>query len=105
MRLSARDELTLFVNHLKSEFVGGRQLSPEALRRAQLETRRKRLAQASYVAELVAALPQELLDLTWSCRRPIDGFRPCGACKACRAREMANLQGLRAPAAPAENRA
>lgn len=55
--------------------------------------------------ELIAALPQALLDLTWSCRRPLDGFRPCGACKACRAREAANLQGLRVPAAPAENRA
>ncbi|HEX5767762.1 MAG TPA: 7-cyano-7-deazaguanine synthase, partial [Burkholderiales bacterium] len=51
-------------------------------------------------AELIAALPQALLDLTWSCRRPLDGFRPCGVCKACMAR-----QGLRVPAAPAENRA
>jgi 7-cyano-7-deazaguanine synthase in queuosine biosynthesis len=50
-------------------------------------------------AELIAALPQELLDLTWSCRRP-DGFRPCGVCKACIAR-----QGLRVPATAAENRA
>jgi 7-cyano-7-deazaguanine synthase in queuosine biosynthesis len=51
-------------------------------------------------AELAAALPQELLDLTWSCRRPLDGVRPCGTCKACRVR-----QGLRVPAAAAENRA
>jgi 7-cyano-7-deazaguanine synthase in queuosine biosynthesis len=54
-------------------------------------------------AELAAALPQELLDLTWSCRRPVqaaEGFRPCLSCKACRAR-----QGLRTPAAPAHNRA
>jgi 7-cyano-7-deazaguanine synthase in queuosine biosynthesis len=51
-------------------------------------------------AELAAALPQELLDLTWSCRRPVDGFRPCGTCKACKVR-----QGLRVPAAAAENRA
>jgi 7-cyano-7-deazaguanine synthase in queuosine biosynthesis len=50
-------------------------------------------------AELAAALPQELLDLTWSCRRPVDGLRPCMVCKACRAR-----QGLRTPAGPAENR-
>jgi 7-cyano-7-deazaguanine synthase in queuosine biosynthesis len=50
--------------------------------------------------ELAAALPQELLDLTWSCRRPLDGVRPCGTCKACRVR-----QGLRVPAAAAENRA
>jgi 7-cyano-7-deazaguanine synthase in queuosine biosynthesis len=50
-------------------------------------------------SELAARLPQELLDLTWSCRRPVEGFRPCGACKACRAR-----QGLRLPAMTAENR-
>jgi 7-cyano-7-deazaguanine synthase in queuosine biosynthesis len=50
-------------------------------------------------AELAAALPQALLDLTWSCRRPLEGLRPCGACKACRAR-----QGLRAPAPAADNR-
>jgi len=40
--------------------------------------------------ELAAALPRELLDLTWSCRRPVregGGFRPCGACKACLARQ------------------
>ena len=40
--------------------------------------------------ELAAALPGELLELTWSCRRPVRaaaGFRPCGACKACLARE------------------
>jgi 7-cyano-7-deazaguanine synthase in queuosine biosynthesis len=59
-------------------------------------------------AELVAALPQELLDLTWSCRRPIGGFRPCQVCKACRAREMAKKpaeqqQGLRGATAPAQN--
>jgi 7-cyano-7-deazaguanine synthase in queuosine biosynthesis len=51
-------------------------------------------------AELAAALPQELRDLTWSCRRPLEGYRPCGACKACQAR-----QGLHAPFATAENRA
>jgi 7-cyano-7-deazaguanine synthase in queuosine biosynthesis len=50
--------------------------------------------------ELAAALPQELLDLTWSCRRPLEGLRPCLVCKACRAR-----QGLRRPAAPAQNQA
>jgi 7-cyano-7-deazaguanine synthase in queuosine biosynthesis len=52
-------------------------------------------------AELADALPAELLDLTWSCRRPVqtaDGFRPCWSCKACKAR-----QGLHAPAAPAHN--
>jgi 7-cyano-7-deazaguanine synthase in queuosine biosynthesis len=51
-------------------------------------------------AELAAALPPELLDLTWSCRRPVEGFKPCGTCKACRVR-----QGLHTPAAAAENRA
>lgn len=49
-------------------------------------------------ARLAAALPPELLDLTWSCRRPVEGFRPCLVCKACRARE-----DLRVPAAPAHN--
>lgn len=52
-------------------------------------------------AELAAALPPDLLDLTWSCRRPVetaDGFRPCLSCKACKAR-----QGLRTPTAPAHN--
>src|SRR5688500_1636992 len=48
--------------------------------------------------EIAAALPQELLDLTWSCRRPVDGLRPCLACKACKAR-----QGLRTPRATAQN--
>jgi len=51
-------------------------------------------------ADLAAALPRELVELTWSCRRPVDGFRPCMVCKACRARE-----GLRPPVGPAENRA
>ncbi len=43
--------------------------------------------------DLAAGLPPELLQLTWSCRRPLadasDGrsrYRPCGACKACLAR-------------------
>jgi 7-cyano-7-deazaguanine synthase in queuosine biosynthesis len=39
--------------------------------------------------ELASALPRELLEMTWSCRRPVrtgEGFRPCGACKACLAR-------------------
>jgi 7-cyano-7-deazaguanine synthase in queuosine biosynthesis len=39
---------------------------------------------------LAARLPRELLDLTWSCRRPLGeagAFRPCGACKACLARQ------------------
>src|ERR687897_852462 len=38
-------------------------------------------------AELAAALPKELLNLTWSCRRPVGGYRPCMACKACSIRE------------------
>src|SRR4051794_7504330 len=39
--------------------------------------------------ELAKSLPRELLEMTWSCRRPVseaDGWRPCGACKACLAR-------------------
>jgi len=54
---------------------------------------------------LVAALPNELVDLTWSCRRPLAGGRVCGACKACRAREKACAQGLRGVAEVAQNRA
>ncbi len=42
-------------------------------------------------AELAARLPRELVDLTWSCRRPVresnGAFRPCGTCKACLARQ------------------
>lgn len=42
-------------------------------------------------AELAARLPRELVELTWSCRRPVresnGAFRPCGACKACLARQ------------------
>ena len=56
-------------------------------------------------SDLVRALPGELLDLTWSCRRPAEGGRPCGACKACRAREKAYAEGLRAPVKVAQNRA
>ena len=39
---------------------------------------------------LAARLPRELVELTWSCRRPLrdaEGWRPCGACKACLARQ------------------
>ena len=38
---------------------------------------------------LAASLPRELVELTWSCRRPVPqgaGWRPCGGCKACLAR-------------------
>ncbi|HYX63665.1 MAG TPA: hypothetical protein VE935_05540 [Burkholderiales bacterium] len=41
-------------------------------------------------AELAAGLPPPLVELTWSCRRPVragSGYRPCGACKACLARQ------------------
>jgi 7-cyano-7-deazaguanine synthase in queuosine biosynthesis len=51
-------------------------------------------------AELAAGLPPELLELTWSCRRPLEGLRPCGDCKACRVR-----RDLRIPARAAENQA
>ena len=53
-------------------------------------------------AEIAAALPAALLDLTWSCRRPVGGSRPCLVCKACKARQFA--QGLRTPAEAAQNR-
>jgi 7-cyano-7-deazaguanine synthase in queuosine biosynthesis len=39
--------------------------------------------------ELADGLPAGLLELTWSCRRPVlaaGSYRPCGACKACLAR-------------------
>ena len=39
--------------------------------------------------EIASLLPQDLLQLTWSCRTPErtpSGFRACGVCKACRAR-------------------
>ena len=39
--------------------------------------------------DLAAGLPRELVELTWSCRRPLaegSRYRPCGACKACLAR-------------------
>jgi 7-cyano-7-deazaguanine synthase in queuosine biosynthesis len=52
-------------------------------------------------AEIAAALPAGLLDLTWSCRRPVGGSRPCLDCKACKARQFA--QGLRTPAEAAQN--
>lgn len=52
-------------------------------------------------AEIAAALPAGLLDLTWSCRRPAGGSRPCLECKACKARQFA--QGLRTPAEAAQN--
>jgi 7-cyano-7-deazaguanine synthase in queuosine biosynthesis len=45
-------------------------------------------------AELARLLPRELLDLTWSCRRPVrsaSGYEACGQCKACRARADAPL--------------
>lgn len=52
-------------------------------------------------AAIAAALPAGLLDLTWSCRRPVGGSRPCLVCKACKARQFA--QGLRTPAEAAQN--
>ena len=39
--------------------------------------------------ELAQTLPGELLELTWSCRRPVPAegkYRTCGVCKACLAR-------------------
>ena len=50
-------------------------------------------------AQLAGSLPPELLDLTWSCRTPLEGMLPCGSCKACRVR-----RDLRISAAAAENR-
>lgn len=47
-------------------------------------------------ADLARELPPELVELTWSCRRPVEtpgGHRPCGACKACSARALAHSLG------------
>jgi 7-cyano-7-deazaguanine synthase in queuosine biosynthesis len=52
-------------------------------------------------AEIAAALPAGLLDLTWSCRRPVGGSRPCLNCKACKSRHFA--QGLRSPTEVTQN--
>ncbi len=52
-------------------------------------------------ADLARELPPELVELTWSCRRPVEtpqGHQPCGACKACNARH------LHTPSARPENR-
>jgi len=45
-------------------------------------------------AELATELPPGLVELTWSCRRPVqfaadhgNKWRPCGVCKACLARQ------------------
>ena len=49
-------------------------------------------------AELARELPPELLDLTWSCRRPVrspKGWLACGACKACHARPKSGLIAAR----------
>jgi len=35
-------------------------------------------------AEVVAACPKELLDLSWSCRKPQEDGSTCGRCHACR---------------------
>ncbi len=47
-------------------------------------------------ARMMAALPQELREITWSCRRPVydeDGeSRPCGQCKPCMT--IRNIDGL-----------
>lgn len=56
--------------------------------------------------EIAALLPQELIELTWSCRTPVrtpSGYRICGICKACRARAgvPAAAQIFPLPAAPA----
>lgn len=52
-------------------------------------------------AQIAAALPAGLLDLTWSCRRPVGGSRPCLDCKACKARQFA--RGLRTTAEAPQN--
>ena len=44
---------------------------------------------------LAASLPRELVELTWSCRRPVrnmEQWAPCGVCKACLARQGISAQ-------------
>lgn len=43
-------------------------------------------------AHIVRSVPPELVDLSWSCRKPVvegENFRPCGRCYACRNLEVA----------------
>ena len=42
-------------------------------------------------AQMIAEMPRELLNLTWSCRRP-KGENPCGKCHACK--EIKEAGGL-----------
>ncbi len=50
--------------------------------------------------ELAELVGPALLELTWSCRRPVaaasakGGWRPCGSCKACLAREGISAQNF-----------
>ncbi len=54
--------------------------------------------------EIYESIPQELADLTWSCRKPVregDAFRPCGMCHACRSRdEVSRLLAARSKGSP-----
>ena len=57
--------------------------------------------------DLARELPAELVEMTWSCRRPLDtpgGYRPCGACTACSAASSCPkwraCRRARTPAAP-----
>ena len=47
-------------------------------------------------ATMMAALPQELREITWSCRRPVydesGASHPCGQCKPCMT--IRNIDGL-----------
>jgi hypothetical protein len=46
--------------------------------------------------DIYDSIPQELAELTWSCRRPVyqgDSYRPCGQCHTCRS--MAEVFRLR----------
>jgi hypothetical protein len=53
------------------------------------------------------SIPQELADMTWSCRRPLyveDTYRPCGKCHACQTLAKAVAQS-RARSGPARDQA
>jgi 7-cyano-7-deazaguanine synthase in queuosine biosynthesis len=42
------------------------------------------------IEELVELAPRELLEMTWSCRTPVDG-EPCNQCFACKRRKRVGL--------------
>lgn len=58
-----------------------------------IDTEVQFMLQDKYKADIIKAMPRDLVDLTWSCRKPIvigDGiFKECGTCRACVERKEA----------------